>query len=139
MKANVAKRGLLGLLGALLIAGCATTNYDLTASSKVPAASGSLKISTGDNGNSRLTIQVRNLAEPSKLTPDASAYVVWVAPVDGGAAQNVGSLQVYGDDLSGSLSTVTPLHDFRVSITAEALAQASAPSGAEVLSVTVHR
>lgn len=109
----------------------------MLASSTVPAASGSVGVSAGDNEDNDLSIQVENLADPSKLSPGASAYVVWVAPV-GDAAQNVGSLQV--DGRTGSLSTVTPLlHDFIVSITPEIEAQAVAPSGPEVLSVTVHR
>jgi hypothetical protein len=125
-------------MGAVLAVGCATTtSYRLRSSSAVRAASGTVAVSAGDHEDSRLSIQVDNLAAPSQLIPGASAYVVWVAPVDGAAAENVGSLQV--DGRSGSLSTTTALSDFIVSITPEIEAQAIAPSGPQVLSVRAHR
>lgn len=135
---RVRQVGAFCLVSATLAVGCATTtSYRMLASSTVPAASGSVGVSTGDDEDNDLSIHVENLADPSTLSPAASAYVVWVAP-PGEAAQNVGSLQVDGH--SGSLSTATPLlHDFVVSITPELEAQAIAPSGPEVLSVTVHR
>lgn len=127
-------------MGAMLAAHCAcatTTSYRLRASSAVRAASGTVEVSAGEHEDSQLSIQVDNLAEPSQMTPGATAYVVWVAPVDGAAAENVGSLQI--DGRSGSLSTTTALSDFIVSITPEIEAQAIAPSGPQILSIRVHR
>jgi len=138
MPADGNKQAVFLLVGAVLAASCATTtNYRLTPSSAVRGTRGTVEVSAGDNEDNRLSIQVDDLAGPSQLTPAASAYVVWVAPTDGAAAQNVGSLQIDGH--SGSLSTTTPLNDFIVSITPEMEAQAIAPSGPQLLSVTVQR
>jgi len=138
MPADGSKHAVFLLVGAVLAASCATTtNYRLTPSSAVRGTRGTVEVSAGDNEDNRLSIQVDDLDGPSQLTPAASAYVVWVAPTDGAAAQNVGSLQIDGH--SGSLSTTTPLNDFIVSITPEMEAQAIAPSGPQLLSVTVQR
>lgn len=126
------------LVGAVLAASCATTtSYRLTPSSALRGAKGTVEVSAGDHEDNQLSIQVDNLAGPSQLRPGASAYVVWVAPTDGAAAQNVGSLQL--DGRSGSLSTTTALNDFIVSITPELEAQAIAPMGPQILSVRVRR
>ena len=138
MPADGSKHAVFLLVSAVLAACCATTtNYRLTPSSAVRGTRGTVEVSAGDHEDSCLSIQVDNLAGPSLLIPGASAYVVWVAPTDGAAAQNVGSLQI--DGRSGSLSTTTPLNDFIVSITPEMEVQAIAPSGPQVLSATVHR
>lgn len=138
MITNGAALGALCLVGATLALGCATTtSYRLTPPTTVAAASGTVTVSGGEGEDSQLSIQVQNLAEPSNLTPGASTYVAWVAPLDAEAAENVGTLQVEGR--SGSLSTVTPLRDFIISITPEIEARAIAPCGPQVLSVIVHR
>ena len=138
MPAHGSKHAVFLLVGAVLAASCATTtNYRLTPSSAVRGTMGTVEVSVGDHEDNRLSIQVDNLAGPSQLIPGASSYVVWVAPIDGAGAQNVGSLQI--DGRSGSLSTTTPLNNFIVSITPEIEAQAIAPSGPQVLSLTVHR
>jgi hypothetical protein len=138
MNAIGAKQRALWIVSAVLAAGCAaTTSYRMRSFPAAPAASGIVEVSGGAHEDSHLSIHVDNLADPSTLAPGSSAYVVWVAPTDAAAAENVGSLQVDGH--SGSLSTATALHDFVVSITPEIEAKAIAPSGPEILSVTVHR
>ena len=68
---------------------------------------------------------------------DASAYVVWVEPLDRSMApQNVGALRV-NDDLEGELRTVTPLEDFNLFVTPEPHGNANEPSGPKVLWATV--
>ena len=127
------------IAGSLLFLGCGTSSYPMHGSARVPAAEGLLEVGRGDNGNTRLTIRVQHLAIPEKLSPSDKVYVVWVTPMDcGRQPQNVGALTV-DSDLTGSLSTVTPLRQFRLFITAEADPTAATPSGEQVLSVSARR
>ncbi len=55
--------------------------YHMTASNSVPAATGIVKAHIDkDNRNTKLEIKVFNLADPSRLTPPANDYIVWIRP-----------------------------------------------------------
>lgn len=106
--------------------------YRMTASDSVPAASGMVKVQKDkDNGNTKLEIKVANLADPSRLTPPASAYIVWIRP-SGGAAVKQAAIRV-DKDLNGELMVSTTSKNCDVFITAEQSDSVSVPSDAEVL------
>jgi len=103
---------------------------------RTPAAQGTVVARVGENGNTRLVVEVKHLAYPERVAPDAKVYVVWVQPQGGGPAQNVGALRL-GDDLTGRLETVTPHPAFVVKVTAENAPTATEPRGPEVLQAQV--
>ena len=103
--------------------------------SEVPASQGTVKATTGKNGNTDLSIRVKHLAPPSKIVSDATVYVVWIQPKDGDK-QNIGAL-VLNDNLEGSLDTVTPHSRFSVSVTPEASGRAAQPGNAPVFTYEV--
>ena len=115
----------LGLLS--LQFGCDTVMFwrskpqEMHSASDVPASEGTVRVSKGGNGNTKISVRVKHLAPPSKLAPDTTVYIVWVQPQDG-EKQNVGAL-VLNRDLEGSLETLTPLHRFKLYVTPEANAQ----------------
>lgn len=125
---------LLALASALfLMTGCVTDQTEMGASPKIPAAEGLVNIRDTSNENTHLDLIVKHLAEPSKMSPDASTYVVWSkAMTENSKPQNLGALMV-GRDLSGKLSTVTPLRNFELFVTAEATSEAQQPSGEHLL------
>jgi hypothetical protein len=134
----------MSLVGALLLGttglfGCATT-APLRASTAVPAAEGHVKVAAGDNGNTKLDINVKHLARPDKLAAGATSFVVWArSPMELSAPpQNLGALRV-NDDLEGSLQTVTPLKQLDLTITPEMSPAASAPTGAPVMTAHISR
>jgi hypothetical protein len=102
----------------------------------VPAAQGQVKAKSGDNGNTLVEVDVKHLAHPKAVNPDADTYVVWAQEGDGGPVQNLGALQV-DKNLEGKLKTVTPLKHFSLFITPEPSATADTPSGAKTLWTTV--
>ena len=104
--------------------------YQMSASSMVPAASGSVEAKT-DHSNVNLDIKVSHLAKPANLVPPSTVYLVWVRP-DGEAAIKQGALHV-DDDLNGELKVVTTSKNFEVLITAEKSVTATAPMGPDVL------
>ena len=103
----------------------------------VPASEGTVNATESDNGNTKLEIRVKHLAEPSRVASDATVYVVWVQPSDA-ARQNVGAL-LLNDNLEGSLDTVTPHSRFSLSVTPEPNGQVAQPTHRSVFTAEVNR
>lgn len=126
---------------ASFIGGCAGTqdNANIAVATTVPAAQGELKVRDADN-NTSIDLNVRHLAPPERLSPQASTYVVWVRPLadDSGRAQNIGALSV-DRNLNGRLQTKTPLKQFELFVTAEPSTVAEAPTGERIMSAMVTR
>jgi hypothetical protein len=110
--------------------------YPMKASNSVPAAAGIVKAQRDkDNGNTKLDIRVWHLANPSRLTPPANAYIVWVRPRDGAAVKQ-GAIRV-DKDQKGEVKLVTEAKDFEVFITAEQSESVDVPSDFQVLRADV--
>jgi uncharacterized protein YndB with AHSA1/START domain len=100
-----------------------------------PAAQGTVVARPVENGNLKITIEVKHLAPPEKVSPTAKVYVTWVQP-QGGPPQNVGALRV-DEELTGRLETVTVHQSFELYITAEEQPAAAMPRGPRVLTAIV--
>jgi hypothetical protein len=126
------------LLGTGLTAcGTRSVRFPFEASSITPAATGEVVATPDRNGNTRLKIDVENLAPPDRVMPGATVYVVWATGLYPGAIpRNLGALRV-DKDLRGTLQSATPLQSFDLTITAEELARAAEPGGTEVLHVRI--
>ncbi|MBK7396167.1 MAG: hypothetical protein IPJ34_07665 [Myxococcales bacterium] len=123
-------------LGALLLDAC-TQAQPMTPASTVPASQGTVTATAADNGNTKVAVKVKHLAQPSKVQPDAAIYLVWIQPPNG-PVQSVGALTL-DSDLQGTLETVTPHRRFQLTVTPEANQQVAAPSHAAVFSADVDR
>jgi hypothetical protein len=110
-------------------------NIQMTAGRQTPAAHGTVNVKTGDNGNTRLKIDVKDLAEPGALMPPQNVYIVWVQP-SGKKPHNEGALMV-DKNLQGELKTTTPFANFSIFITAEKNTETQQPQGPHVLSAYV--
>jgi hypothetical protein len=114
----------------------ASKEYPMRASSSVPAAAGIVKVQRDkDSGNTKLDIRVWHLANPSRLTPSATNYIVWVRPRDGAAVKQ-GAIRV-DKNQKGEVKLVTMTKDFEVFITAEQSESADVPSDFQVLRADV--
>ena len=114
----------------------ASKEYPMSASSSVPAAAGIVKVQRDkDSGNTKLDIRVWHLANPSRLTPSATNYIVWVRPRDGAAVKQ-GAIRV-DKNQKGEVKLVTMAKDFEVIITAEQSENADVPSDFQVLRAAV--
>jgi hypothetical protein len=111
--------------------------FPLTATSVVPAARGGIDIGKDRNGNTKVKMEAEHLAEPGKLTPARTAYVVWFQE-KGADAMTQGQLRIE-KNLKGSFQTVTPLKNFDVFVTAESDPSTKQPSGTEVFRATVQQ
>jgi hypothetical protein len=105
-------------------------------SSVVPAAEGTVTIKQDKNNNYNIDLTVDRLAEPERLTPPKSIYVVWMETSQSGI-QNIGQLQTATKGLSNmltsSLKTVTAHKPTGFIITAEDDATGNYPGMTVVL------
>ena len=97
----------------------------------MPAATGTAETKRDRNGNLKVKVEVKHLAQPAALTPPKQAYVVWTQ-IRGQDPQNQGQLKV-NDNLEGSFSTTVPSPTFEIFITAEDNPTAAAPTGPRLL------
>lgn len=109
--------------------------YHMTASTDVPGAAANLSVGKQKNGNLQIELKADHLAKPGRLTPPASSYIVWLQQ-EGAQPQSQGELKI-GNDLKGELKASTHLNNFKLFVTAESDAQATAPSEQVVLRTTV--
>lgn len=110
----------------------------LSSSSTIPSVAGYVKFNVTKNDNTQITLTVKHLAQPEKLTPPASQYVVWTRAAKYEPAQNMGAL-VVDKNLNGKLETVTPLRTFELFITAELSGQIQQPYGEPLLWINYNR
>lgn len=131
----------LAALGGLHV-GCGVlgggdSSQTMTASTKVPAGEGTVTATDGDNGNTKLTVQVKHLANASMIASDATVYVVWIQPRNA-PIQSLGALTL-DDDLEGSLDAITPHRRFTVTVTPEPSAVGRQPTHEPVFTSSVDR
>lgn len=100
---------ILMILVILLFTSC-SKNIEFLPSSVVPAAQGYINVSTDDNNNYVIKIQVSDLADIERLQPSKKRYVVW-AETDEGNTENIGQLSsstsFFSSQREASLKTVS--------------------------------
>jgi hypothetical protein len=120
----------------VLFAAC-TKEISFLNSSVVPAAKGSVSITTDSNKNYILKIQVSDLAEVERLESSKATYVVWME-TDKGNFENIGQLKSSASFFSkqhlASLKTASSYKPVKVFITAENDINAQYPDNQIVLS-----
>jgi hypothetical protein len=131
----------IGVAAAVLagsISGCAglfSKSPHMNVSPGQPAAEGTTSFSKERNGNTKIVLSVKHLADPSKLTPPASHYVAWIQRDKSAPPQNIGALKV-DKNLAGKLETETALRSFDLFVTAEGAPDAMKPTGQQQLWLT---
>jgi hypothetical protein len=121
----------LPIFGLILFMSSCAERVAFQRSEIVPAAEAQVRVKTDRNNNYELDIRVENLAHPENLTPPRETYVVWMQSTDM-QIYNLGELQI-GNNLRGTLTTVTPHSPARIFITAEDRAAMDEPGDLVVL------
>jgi len=119
----------------LSLAAC-SKKISFQTSSLVPAAEGSVKVKKDNNNNYSIDLNVIRLADPKRLDPPKSTYVVWIETADNGS-KNIGSLNtsssMFSNTLKSSLKTVSAFKPVSLYITAEDIADIQYPGTQLVL------
>mgnify|MGYP001549232196 CR=1 FL=1 len=132
-------QSILALTAAVLIlnyfSSCAK-KISFQSSSVVPAARGDVKVKKDNNNNYNIQISVNNLAEPKRLQPSKTAYVVWMA-TDDNVTKNIGQINsstgFLSSKLKASFETVSSVKPTKIFLTAEDDASIQYPSGQTVM------
>lgn len=123
------KSFILIFFAAVLLSSC-SQKFNFNKSSVVPSAEGKVTVKTDNNKNYNIKLKVEHLAEPSRLTPSHSTYVVWMKTRENGT-RNIGHLNVSSGMLSSklkaSMETVSPHKPTGFFITAEDAPDSSYP------------
>ena len=116
--------------------GSCSKKISFQTSSVVPAAQGSVKVKKDNNNNYSIDLNIIRLADPKRLEPSKSTYVVWVETAENGS-KNIGSLNtsssMFSKTLKSSLKTVSPFKPVSLFITAEDNADIQYPGSQVVL------
>lgn len=129
MKTN---RSFLVVLLVALSLGACSPKLTFSNSTIAPAATGTVDFKKDKNKNYIVTIDVRNLADPQRLTPARSTYVVWM-DTNEQSAQKVGQLAVRSKSLRGTLKATSVNQPNQIYITAEDNGEVGSPGGMTVL------
>jgi len=107
-------------------------------SSVVPAARGDVKVKKDNNNNYRIQISLDDLAEPKRLEPSKSTYVVWMETANN-VTKNIGQINsstgFLSSKLKASFETVSSSKPTKIFLTAEDDASIQSP-GTQVIITT---
>lgn len=128
---------LLVLLSAsLLFVTSCSTSVRFANSAVVPSAVGTAKLTKDSNKNLLLILNVRNLVDPSRLTPSKKVYLVWMQTKDQGN-KNLGRLvsseAYFSTERNAKFSAVLTAVPTKIFITAEDSADLQNPGSVTVL------
>ena len=84
---------LVGILFLTLFLQSCATKYAFNNSFVVPAAEGSVKVKKDKNNNYKVILDVKRLADPSRLNPSKAVYIVWMETAQNGT-KNIGQLKI---------------------------------------------
>jgi hypothetical protein len=120
----------------IYLSSCAR-KINFQSSSVVPAARGDVKVKKDNNNNYNIQISLSDLAEPKRLQPSRSTYVVWMETASN-TTKNIGQINSSTGFLSGKLKasfeTVSSTKPTKIFLTAEDDASIQYPGEQVVLS-----
>ena len=100
---------------------------DFEGSNVVPAARGEVSVKKDNNDNYNIILEISYLAEPQRLQPPKSYYVVWLATDDNEFPVNLGQI-VGTSKLHVKFESVSASKPKRIFVTAEDDASVQYPS-----------
>jgi hypothetical protein len=116
------------------LAACSNT-AKFPVSQVAPGAEIKAKTRVDQDNNKVLTINAKNLENPSDIDPNSTEYVVWIETDELGL-RNIGRLEKK-DDHTAVFKAETPYEYREIVITAESRANVSQPAGKEIARVEI--
>ncbi|GAB4035336.1 hypothetical protein [Spirosoma jeollabukense] len=121
----------IALLITLSVSSC-TPKMTFTTSTIVPSATGEVKVKKDKNKNYIIDVNVINLAEPQKLTPAKTTYLVWMESRES-RTKKLGQIMPASKLLKASLSATATDEPTDIFITAEDNVDIQYPDGPIIL------
>jgi hypothetical protein len=132
-------RRLLTIVLILFVLSSCSKTLRFNISPVTPAAIGTVKLGTDDNKNRTVTLSIKNLVDPGRLTPPKKIYVVWMQTKSNGV-KSLGTListeGYFSSTRTASFTSVIRDEPMRFYITAEDNAQVTGPGPVTVLTTS---
>ena len=130
VKNNMKNLQFITLISTFLLLISCGSSVKFPVSDLAPAAEITAQQKEDKNGNTKIEINANYLANPNRLSPPKSFYVVW-GLTENGEVKNIGRLKQTGNK-KVSLETTTPYEIEEVFITAEDEGNINYPSKTEI-------
>ena len=112
--------------------------YQVPSSAKAPGADARIVADVAeDQGQTRLEIEVTNLAPPERVNQNAKVFIAWYRKGPSAIWSRIGGLKYDEGDREGSLAGSVPETAFDLTISAEADEAPASPSADVVLAQRV--
>jgi len=136
--ANDFSKLLMICLLAIVITSCSKT-VRFNVSPVIPAAIGTVKLGTDDNKNRTVTLNIKNLVDPVRLTPPKKIYLVWMQTKSDGVKRlgtMVSTEGYFTSTRTAEFTSVITGEPTRFFITAENDSQVTGPGSVTVLTTS---
>ena len=110
---------------ALLASGCAK-NVQFRPTPLAGQGKAEVKVELTYDRNNTLIVKMESMPQPESIKPEYTRYVLWAAPPERTSAVNIGQIRV-DDKRNATITTLTPLRNFILFITAEATGEVQRP------------
>lgn len=114
-------------LSVLLGACGGTAEYSVVGRDSASGADGTVTVEEIAGGNRLVTVALKFLPPPDRITPGATVYVAWFETANQPAIR-AGALEFDADARTGNVTATTPSPRFKLKITAERNANVATPS-----------
>lgn len=123
----------------LVLAACGgPLKYQVPSTARAPGADAKIVADvSADQGQTRLELEVANLAPPARVTAKATTYVVWYRKNSTTTWSRVGGLKYDEGDRAGKIAGSVPEVAFDLSVTAEENDSPASPSPDVILAQRV--
>lgn len=124
---------------ALLAVACGgPLQYQVPSSPKAPGADAKIVADVAeDQGQTRLEMEVTNLAPPNRVNQNAKVFVAWYRKGPSAIWSRIGGLKYDEDDREATLTGSVPETAFDLSVSAEATEAPASPSADVVIAQRV--
>jgi len=123
----------------LVLAACGgPLKYNVPSTARAPGADAKIIADVAaDQGQTRLELEVANLAPPARVSEQATTYIAWYRKDSGATWSRVGGLKYDEGDREGKLAGSVPEVAFDLSVTAERTDSPASPSPDVILAQRV--
>ena len=103
--------------------------YQTASTGKAPGADAEIEADVSEQqGQTRLSVSIKNLPPPDRVAPDSQHYVAWYRPSSHAIWQRVAALAYEAETREASLNGSVPEKQFEFEITAEPTVDVASPS-----------
>jgi len=126
---SIKQRRLWSVMFALCAACGGPLRYEVASTEKAPGADAKIEANVSEQqGQTHLTIAIKNLAPPDRVAPSSQHYVAWYRQGPDQVWMRVAALAYEAETREATLDGSVPEKEFELEITAEPAVNVASPS-----------